>query len=500
MANPFDRFDNSQASGNPFDQFDKHDQTKQKMQEYAESAVKQTIKNIPGSAKQFGKDIFALVAHPKASAEALGKMAAGGAEAAFAAKGETNPRIEQFETAKEFFKQRYGGLGNIKNTIVTDPVGSLADAASLIMAGGGALKLASTGTRLPALERLGAGMTRAGASLDPIALTARGIGKVGRIIPASVPRKMYESAAKFSTVLNDAERVQLTNTALKHGLPPTVKGVMKTSEMIDSLNTKISSLVDQYNNRALVGAITGNPKYRMMPVDELFKDFDALRSNALANSSRPMDEVRAINRIEKQIRQANQQIRRNALSPKEAQMLKQNIYKDMEKYYSKFKNSPASAEAQQAIARSAKEYLEDVIPEIKQLNADEGSLIELRDAIQRSANRISNRDILGIGVPLKGTTGGVVGGAPGAAAGVIIGVLDTPAVKSKLAILLEKMRTKNIIVKPGATAARLGFFNLGRTARGSGMQTEPLSKIWKQKIKQVGNISDRNLSNYFKNE
>mgnify|MGYP001586670474 FL=1 len=96
------------------------------------------------------------------------------------------------------------------------------------------------------------------------------------------------------------------------------------------------------------------------------------------------------------------------------------------------------------------------------LNKQEGALIELGEALEKAANRITNRDIIGIGVPIKGGLGGVVGGWKGAAGGVAVGLLDTPAIKSKLAIVLNRLKEKGIQVKPTSTAIRLGLFQMGR--------------------------------------
>ncbi|MCK5614459.1 hypothetical protein KAR91_72010, partial [Candidatus Pacearchaeota archaeon] len=76
----------------------------------------------------------------------------------------------------------------------------------------------------------------------------------------------------------------------------------------------------------------------------------------------------------------------------------------------------------------------------------DGSLIALRKEIEKSASRISNRDMAGIGVPIKGGAGGVVGGKLGMAIGLGIGLLDTPTIKAKLAIVANSLKKKGVVL------------------------------------------------------
>ena len=118
-----------------------------------------------------------------------------------------------------------------------------------------------------------------------------------------------------------------------------------------------------------------------------------------------------------------------------------------------------------AVARAAKEALEEIIPEIKLLNATEGALIDLQTHIERASARITNRDLLGIGMPIKGTMGGVVGGYPGATAGLALGLLDTPIVKSKIAIVLNRLKKQGIKVVPSAAIGRLTAVKAGEVKK-----------------------------------
>ena len=446
--------------------------------------VKKSISNIPSSALRYGKDMLSLAAHPMQTGTAIGQLFSGGAQAAMG-DDTNNPDLTKFRGVVDFYKGRYGSTEGLRQTVEQDPVGLLSDLSLVVGGVGGATRAAGALSKAPGVARVGKAIQGIGTNIEPLSLVMKGAGQAAKMIPKGASRKMYSSAAKFSTVLSEGERSALVETALKHEVPTSISGVARVQEKIDVLNKKVSSVIDQaslnlYHGKGVHG----------MPIDDLFKDLDGLRKEVLANTGKPVSNLRAINSIEKQIRDANKALGRNELTPSQAQKLKQGIYRDLNGQYAEFKNSPVAKKTQKAIARSAKEYIESIIPEVKQLNAEEGALIDLKDALQRSASRISNRDILGIGAPIKAGAGGAAGGAPGAAAGLVIGLIDTPAVKSRLAVVVEKLRKNGIKIRPTSTAVRLGLVNIGRVE-----SAEP--KEFTTSVKSVGNITDRDLPGIF---
>ena len=163
-------------------------------------------------------------------------------------------------------------------------------------------------------------------------------------------------------------------------------------------------------------------------------------------------------------------------TPMQVQKIKQNIYKQLSSYYEKLKSEPAKTYLRKEIARNARKALEEIIPEIKQLNAKEGVLIDLWDAVGSKANRITNRDLIGIGLPIKMGTGagigfmvaGETGGQIGTQLGFILGVFDTPQVKAKLALVLNRLMEKGTTVKLTPAAARLTLFQSGKSIKEEG--------------------------------
>ncbi|HEC65863.1 MAG TPA: hypothetical protein ENI23_11235, partial [bacterium] len=100
-------------------------------------SLKETIRNIPGSAGRLVGDVASLVRHPIQTAKAIGRVGGGAVEKFI--PGE-HPAEQSFDQVVDFFKQRYGGIENIKRTVQEDPVGFAADISALLTGGGAAIK------------------------------------------------------------------------------------------------------------------------------------------------------------------------------------------------------------------------------------------------------------------------------------------------------------------------------------------------------------------------
>jgi hypothetical protein len=441
--------------------------------------LKEAAANIPASAGTYAKGLAQFVGNPKEGADMLGQVAAGGMQKALAIDGDPQAR-QTYEQFTDHYKNRYGSLENIYSTMKGDPVGMMGDASGALMGTGLLMRGAGALPKAAPLATAGKVVQDIGASAEPLSVAMQGAGKaVGLAVPKKVTRKMYESSAKFSTVLTNEQRARLTEVALKNEIPPTIGGVKRVNDLISEIGHKISNMVEEQSLQFALSPTAQGP--RGLPVMELFKDFDKLRTQLLETSANPIGNIEKIGKIERQILEANQRLGRSELSPRQAQKLKQGIYKELEGLYGQFNNSPADVKAKKAIAKTAKEYLEEVMPEIKQLNANEGELIKLREAIQRSANRISNRDLMGLGAPVKAGAGGVVGGPEGAVAGYILGILDTPAIKSRLAIAADRLRSKGVKISPTSAAVRLGLVTFGKHqfAEDNGYKPVPTRKVGK---------------------
>jgi hypothetical protein len=137
--------------------------------------AKEAVTNIPSSALQYGKDLIQPILHPIETGENIGAIGKGLLQKVGILSGDDSEKYA--DAVGKYFVDRYGSEEGIKKAIATDPVGILADVATVLTGGGAAI--AKTGG---VVGKVGETVAAAGRAIDP--LTAAGkvattAGKVG---------------------------------------------------------------------------------------------------------------------------------------------------------------------------------------------------------------------------------------------------------------------------------------------------------------------------------
>lgn len=199
MANPWERYQTTEAKpwekysapsgdvlqnlgASSFDDQAVPDRT------WGQTATDAAVSFIPSVGHMIG-GVAESVTHPLDTAGNLGKLVVGAGErgvenivgkfnpdlVAFNKQLNTPGEAEQIASAVgKFYGDRYGSMPGFKNAIATDPAGVMADAATLLTAGGAALTKAG-------MTRSGALASKASSMVDPLALTVKGIKGIGWI-------------------------------------------------------------------------------------------------------------------------------------------------------------------------------------------------------------------------------------------------------------------------------------------------------------------------------
>lgn len=238
----------------------------------------------------------------------------------------------------------------------------------------------------------------------------------------TVAEGLYQSALKpppgsYST----PEVNSMVRTGLNEGIPVSADGVQKLNALVGNLNRQIKGIID-------TGSNSGATVNKYAVTSRLGNT-----ANRFADQVNPEADLNAVS-------QSGNEFLRNQpteIPASKAQTIKQGTYQQLsDKSYGEL--GSAAIESQKALARGIKEELATQFPEIAGLNARESQLFGLQDALERAVRRINNHDIISLGSKVATGAGAVVGGAPGAvAAGVLEKVLGMPAVKSRLAIILN---------------------------------------------------------------
>lgn len=374
---------------------------------------KKTVAGFAGNVLKSGADLVKntveAVAHPIQTVKGLGTVALGGAEKLI-------PGQQQHEGAFDglinFYKERYGGLENIKHSLYTDPVGVAADVAT-VAGGVGLLGKVGTASKIGNFAKV----TEAANTVSKFADPLQAITKIpGKFLPESflskTAQKVYQSALKPSTTLSPIERSKILLTGLREGIPVTQKGAMELGKRLDDINGQIAKVIEQGKK---VGDVVETSKIVTL-LDDVKKEF-GLTPNGLSR----IDDI--------------DQIKTNFLTqygdsiPTDvAQQIKKNTYKVLKKSYGEMKG--VAVESEKALARGIKEQLAQKYKQLASLNEKDSALINLDKALERAVSRIDNTNLVGLGT----TTASAVNPW----AGMVKAIIDAPLVKSKLAIALQK--------------------------------------------------------------
>jgi hypothetical protein len=144
------------------------------------SFFQKTISNIPSSAGMFLENTGQALFNLHDTSQGIMDLANGVMQKALPDSinqympESTRGNIKKANDVGEFYKNRYGGLENIKNTLSYDPVGVLADISTIAGGAGGLAKLGSA-------NKLANIMSKVSTATNPMIIAGKGLGLVGKV-------------------------------------------------------------------------------------------------------------------------------------------------------------------------------------------------------------------------------------------------------------------------------------------------------------------------------
>lgn len=310
-----------------------------------------------------------------------------------------------------------------------------------------------------------------------------GPAALARTVPAAIPgapppqvlpdtsavaERMYQQALNPRVTTPAGEVRAMVQTGLENKIPVSEAGQAKLGNLLSDLNQKIQAHVApaaargvKVDPHAVAGRLVDvedrirnqvNPEHDIADVNKSGQEFLRSRGQAPGQPAGAPQPTGVLDAQGKPVmgpgKPAVPATKAQAIPADEAQAIKVGTYR---KLAGKFGEAATDAqvEAQKALARGIKEELNAQIPELKDLNAKEGSLFDLQGPLENAVNKSVNRKVLDKSVPVAMTSaaGGVVAGGPGAAAGAGLGilrqVLSNPEVRSRLAIAINQAKRSN---------------------------------------------------------
>jgi hypothetical protein len=386
--------------------------------------------NIIPSAVNLGKDVLSAAMNPIDTAKGIGAL--GGS---VLAKGQRKVRelasgteIEPGEDEAiadavwEAAVGRYGGIEELQRTLENDPVGLLSDFS-------GALGAAS---KLGKSSKLG----QVASVVDPVnapIILAKQAAKHG--ISTDKMLGMYQSAAKFPTTMRNRDKV--TQTALDYGVTPSKGGLKKVDKAIAKNEMALGAIIDEATK-------TG----QKIPVEKVFQHMEGLYDSMGGFKAEGFKDQAAVLRVMDDAQETL--MGRTHISPRELQDFKTDLYY---KVYQRRKSPEpkrregAKTQAQQQLARGAKDVISEAVPGTTDLNRTLSDLYTIQAPVGRSAARIENTNKIPARAMFGGAAaGGAAAGNPKVAAALAATawIMDNPQLKSRMAIAINNAKKGNI--------------------------------------------------------
>ena len=425
------------------------------------------VSNIPSSAWGVAKDTATALYNPIDTARSIKQVAYGTLQKAI--PGE-HPDEQAADAAGKYLSERYGGWDEFKTSIMQDPVGVLADFASVFTGVGGVARAggklgAKVGVKgAPTIQKVGEVLSKTGQVIDPINIAAqtaiKGVARVPGLDKAAA--KLYQSGVKFPTTKGGDAVKAATNrnrnveTALNEGIMPTDAGLEKLDSIVGQINTRIEKIINEAD-------IAGKD----IPVAEITKAIKELRIAARKPGPDSLKDERILKKMEGDLHESmldpttGAPSSRRTLTPSEVQDLKKRTYERVNYDAKEGTTSQAAKKGRQAIASDAREQVAKLDPRIDELNKRQAPLLDMKDDLAKARNRIENRNSISLTQMIAATAGAGAGGSAfggagavgGIALGAVLGLINNPKVQARSGILLKKLIKKGMEPKLAAEYA-----------------------------------------------
>lgn len=296
----------------------------------------------------------------------------------------------------EFYKNRYGSLKNIGETLYNDPVGALLDASVVADLGGSALGKVGELSKIDKLVQAGKTAKGVGEIIDPLRLATKGVGKV-----------VNPQIEKLASKTEDLGKVTRQGVS-KIYMPASVYGAGKEAKVAEALDRygavgsaqakyeKLQPIIEDIGTK-IDDALMKNP----VPIEKSVVE-SAIKDN-LASTIRTSDLTmpQAQKMVDKYLSDLTE-IPVEKMTSQDLFPLKQIVNGDTTRIYDKLDRGIALTPKEQVIL-TVRDTLDQIIaktnPEVKALTKDQSYIYDAVDSLNRSRKTTPTMRIAGTTVP-----------------------------------------------------------------------------------------------------
>lgn len=354
----------------------------------------------------------------------------GGIRKLDAMRGYGNDYQSQVDAVGKFYKDRYGGVDNIKKSFYDDPTGVALDASTVLTGAGGVLKGAGALAESTNIARAGEIASTVGRTIDPISIT----GKVGGAILKKPLSKASQFLAKEAESLPTRGMGNPMGLAKAKGVSPiTMNDLFEKYKTWDrspeSFQAGIDAAKTQGKNLAKMAEMAGSKVDVLKVIDTINEKIRSLASKS-KTSDKALAELGELLRRKKMLVESigGEGFTPLKANPAKITEIKQNFQADVPD--SAF-GQPMSEMNKAAGTRKAYQSLiggiEDAVPGTKNLGREESALIKLKEIAKNQEARLGARQNMNFSRLGGAGVGGLIAGVPGAIQGYILeNILNSP--------------------------------------------------------------------------
>lgn len=407
------------------------------------------LSNVASSAGNAIGGIVDTVAHPIRTAQNLGNLALGAGQLLI--PGEQG-KEQVARNVGNFYKQRYGGLSNIGNTLYNDPVGAALDVSALLGGAGAVAKGVGTLGKIEGLTRLGTGLAETGAAIDPLTAPFRiAGGAIRKVSPAlesasenvitkgignpqaqaKIAQRTGESAGSFMKRYNILDRSPETAKAAKQAI----------------LN-QYDELAVKSGNQANIQQLLNDINNEMTRIETSPAKFSQSNQNKLAElANRRSQIIQTLGTGQADVGTLTE-FRRQAIEPDIPQSM-----------FNLDARGSGTAKGTKFTRDMIRKAINATDPRLERLGLDYGVAKDIEKILTQAQTRGANRQLINFSKLGGAGIGGIAAGAPGAVGGYVTEqILNNPLFIKTLSDLLGKGAE---VTKTGTKAPNL--FSKGYT-------------------------------------
>lgn len=183
------------------------------------------------------------------------------------ARGMSTDYQPQAEAVGQMYKDRYGGIENIKKTAYEDPVGVALDASMVLGGAGAGLKGVGSLAKSSRLAKAGQIASKVGRVIDPVSMAGKGLSKVGSVVKPKIVGALEGMSEGYATSgLGDPKLIK----EIQGVTGKKTSQLMKEYDLFDRSPASASKAIDSLDT-IMSSKIQGAPKARVL---DILKQFD----------------------------------------------------------------------------------------------------------------------------------------------------------------------------------------------------------------------------------